>query len=183
MFAMLLEYFCPSCSFSMALITDPGHWVIVLRKHWDLGGSHALLSLCVMLMDVSGCSLGSAPGPWPLLLWGLTSWGCFTVIQEQPSLHPSVPVTSPPGPPFLTSTTPTFNTRRLESWRRTLNGVGDGEEEMTQCGNQEGEIIFLSWLKSVIYSGENKYLNPYRFRKFGHLQRNVWSIIVIVGVF
>ena len=35
----------------------------------------------------------------------------------------------------------------------------------------------------VIYSGENKYLNPCRFRKFGHLQRNVWSIIVIVGVF
>src|SRR4029434_1915982 len=24
-----------------------------------------------------------------------------------------------------------------------------------------------------IYSGENKYLNPCRFRKFGHLQRNV----------
>ena len=34
-----------------------------------------------------------------------------------------------------------------------------------------------------IYSGENKYLNPCRFRKFDHLQRNVWSIIVIVGVF
>ena len=26
---------------------------------------------------------------------------------------------------------------------------------------------------TYIYSGENKYLNPYRFRKFGHLQRNV----------
>ena len=34
-----------------------------------------------------------------------------------------------------------------------------------------------------IYSGENKYLNPCRFRKFGHLQRNVWSIIVMVGLF
>ena len=34
-----------------------------------------------------------------------------------------------------------------------------------------------------MYSGENKYLNPCRFRKFGHLQRNVWSIIVMVGVF
>ena len=33
------------------------------------------------------------------------------------------------------------------------------------------------------YSGENKYLNPCRFRKFGHLQRNVSSIIVMVGVF
>ena len=35
----------------------------------------------------------------------------------------------------------------------------------------------------ITYSGENKYLNPCRFRKFGHLQRNVWSIIVMVGVF
>ena len=33
------------------------------------------------------------------------------------------------------------------------------------------------------YSGENKYLDPCRFRKFGHLQRNVWSIILMVGVF
>ena len=39
------------------------------------------------------------------------------------------------------------------------------------------------WICCVIYSGENKYLNPCRFRKFGHLQRNVWSIIVMVGVF
>ena len=39
------------------------------------------------------------------------------------------------------------------------------------------------YCKINIYSGENKYLNPCRFRKFDHLQRNVWSIIVIVGVF
>ena len=32
------------------------------------------------------------------------------------------------------------------------------------------------------YSGENKYLTPCGFRKFGH-QRNVWSIIVILGLF
>ena len=36
---------------------------------------------------------------------------------------------------------------------------------------------------SNIYSGENKYLNPCQFRKFAHLQRNAWSIIVMVGVF
>ena len=40
-----------------------------------------------------------------------------------------------------------------------------------------------SGLRCCIYSVENKYLNPCRFRKFGHLQRNVWSIIVMVGVF
>ena len=33
------------------------------------------------------------------------------------------------------------------------------------------------------YSGENKYLTPCWFRKFGHLQINVWSIIVMVGLF
>ena len=43
--------------------------------------------------------------------------------------------------------------------------------------------VLLSLYRAYMYSGENKYLNPCRFRKFGHLQRNVWSIIVMVGVF
>ena len=40
-------------------------------------------------------------------------------------------------------------------------------------------FLCLSHLCVVMYGGENKYLTPCRFRKFGHLQRNVWSIIVM----
>src|SRR4029434_8074242 len=65
------------------------------------------------------------------------------------------------------------------------NQANDAHSQPKGCCTATAKPVGV--LRSVtgthIYSGENKYLNPCRFRKFGHLQRNVLSIIVMVGVF
>src|SRR4029434_433624 len=41
------------------------------------------------------------------------------------------------------------------------------------CQVHQIDALNFKMCKMFLYSGENKYLNPCRFRKFGHLQRNV----------
>ena len=56
--------------------------------------------------------------------------------------------------------------------------LAKGENSSQSVFQEQGSTNLLNLLLNyfdsyTIYSGENKYLNPCRFRKFGHLQRNV----------
>ena len=76
---------------------------------------------------------------------------------------------------------------RFSSWawchRRIHLLPGGGTGIAYLKGIRHSHQIFKQCAVLAIYSGENKYLTPCRFRKFGHLQRNVWSINVMVGLF
>ena len=50
------------------------------------------------------------------------------------------------------------------------------QENMVTCNPNRGPNGYLAWIIIMLYlmySGENKYLTPCRFRKFAHLQRIV----------